>query len=186
VFATSGTSVTSVASGFTGSIVMNVLLTSDDGLTVGSASVAWDNAGTTAGAGTVEWTGVAVAFNMMVPTQFFSPTILGPAGAFIDNAAKKVYAFDGLIAPPLNPPNLPAGTYQIGTVVWNLTGATSNTNISSIIQFGIDGFGVGGSDITGTVSLGGATINVVPEPGTASLLGLGLIGLIMAGRRNRA
>ena len=37
----------------------------------------------------------------------------------------------------------------------------------------------------GTVIYGNATINLVPEPGTVSLLGLGLIGLVVAGRRAR-
>lgn len=185
VFVGSGTSVTDITPGFSGTVAARVLLTSDDGLVVGSTSVQWDNASTLAVAGTAEWIGIAVAFNMMTSaaTATMNPAIPGPAGAFIDNPNRKVYAFDGLIAPPNNPPNMPATTYQVGTVVWSTTGAAGNTNINAFLQFGIDGF-YNPFEVIGT--FGTATINVVPEPGTASLLGLGLIGLIMAGRRNRA
>ena len=183
VFATSGTSVTTITPGFSGTVVMRVILDSDDGLTTASTSVQWDNSGTDAVTGTGEWVGVAVAFNMMnfTVTASMTPQIPG----VIDNVARVVTALDGLVPNPNNPPNLPAGTYQIGTIVWQTSGAAGNTNIASY-KSGLDDFGVGGTFVTGTVSFGGGTINVVPEPGTASLLGLGLIGLIAAGRRNRA
>jgi hypothetical protein len=33
--------------------------------------------------------------------------------------------------------------------------------------------------------VGSHILNIIPEPGTASLMGLGLVGLILAGRRSR-
>jgi len=48
----------------------------------------------------------------------------------------------------------------------------------------IDGLNIEQNAVAGVV-YGSATLNVVPEPGTISLLGLGLVGLILAGRRSR-
>jgi hypothetical protein len=181
VFRGSGTSVTTVAGGSTA--IMDIILTSDDGLIAASTSIAWDNGGTSVSSAT-EWSGAGVAFNTMNKAVItMSPLFLGPAGAFIDNGAQVVYAIDGAIPPPNNPPNLPSGTYNIGTMIW--VADAGQTNISAVITSGIDIF-ASSVDLTGSVSLGTATINPVPEPGTASLLGLGLIGLIAAGRRNRA
>jgi hypothetical protein len=44
---------------------------------------------------------------------------------------------------------------------------------------------LGPSAPPGTFVFGTATVNVIPEPGTVSLLGLGLVGLVLAGRGRR-
>ena len=51
----------------------------------------------------------------------------------------------------------------------------------------LDEFTVAHASVAGSVSLGGpVTITVIPEPGTALLMGLGLAGLAAAGRRRIA
>ena len=180
-------SVTTITPGFSGTLTMAIILNSDDGLTMASTSIFWDNAGTSAGAGTAEWVGIAVTFNMMpggVVTSFFGPGITGPSDAFIQNGLQVVNSFDGVLVPTNNPPNLPAGSYQIGTIVWSITGAVGITIITSGLT-AFDEFRVGGTNITSAVSFGGATINVVPEPATALLLASGLVALAAGRRRLR-
>jgi len=80
--------------------------------------------------------------------------------------------------------NGPGGTFTIGTVEITVDAGDA----LNPIMVGIDGVLVettGG--FTTTVapdSLSGLTI--IPEPTTAALLGLGLVGLVMSGRRGRA
>ena len=77
-----------------------------------------------------------------------------------------------------------AGTWTLGSVNFDLTGTVVGTHeIENFWRVGID-------DIINTVGHlpGGAPgasgyVTVVPEPGTVSLLGLGIVGLVLAGRR---
>ena len=78
--------------------------------------------------------------------------------------------------------NGPGGTFTIGTI--EITVGAGDT-VNPFIRPGLDGFYTA---VVGTTvapdSLTGLTI--VPEPTTAALLGLGLVGLVVSGRRSRA
>jgi hypothetical protein len=84
-----------------------------------------------------------------------------------------------------------AGGYTIGTVVWKVNAGTGDNSASAVVGYlnpGVDGLGGSGFNNISTSALfhGATIVNVVPEPGTAALIGFGLVGLVLAGRRNRA
>ncbi len=174
----SGTNQTTITPGF-GTITAAVIMTTTDGLNSFSTTVFWDNTDTDAVSGTLEWNGF---FGGAV----FGPINPGPAGVFIDNSVPQVASFDGLSLTASILSFGGGGPYQLGTIVW-LTTVAGITNITTGIIPGLDGFTLlSGGVINDSITFNGATINVVPEPATASLLGLGLVGLILAGRRKRA
>jgi PEP-CTERM motif len=82
--------------------------------------------------------------------------------------------------------------YRIGQAFFTADGSVSFDgfdifsgafNLPGIIDTIFDG---NGTEVPqGTIIYGNAAINAIPEPGTVSLLGLGLIGLVLAGRRAR-
>jgi hypothetical protein len=172
----------SVGSGY----CMDVILSSTYDMIVLGSSVTYDSDNGLAVGTIYEWKGPIVGWNRGNPSQWCSP----PAGV-TDNGST-LQSFDCLVAPPNNPPVVAAGTYTIGTIIWNTSATTPGTEtIAAWINDLVDAVG---AVINGTpVALGSADIvvgthilTIVPEPGTASLLGLGLVGLILAGRRSRA
>jgi len=133
-----------------------------------------------------QWLGVALN---MAGTDRFQP--LGALSPTIESGPGSVGfagSFQGTTTNLSLPRTLPAGSYQMGTVTWHYTGnATQDIDIiSGLLNFGIDVTGDATfANMDARTVFNGATI-LVPEPGTAALLGLGLMGLVVAGRRNRA
>jgi hypothetical protein len=75
----------------------------------------------------------------------------------------------------------------VGTVTFLIKAPASDgvdIDVGALIP-GVDAFLEGGTFLVIPFGGTGGTINLIPEPGTASLLGLGLIGLGLAGRRLR-
>jgi hypothetical protein len=77
--------------------------------------------------------------------------------------------------------SLPAGTYVLNTVSFTVDSIpVGGIDIAAFLRQG-DTFGLGGGSVTPTF----IDARVVPEPGTASLVLLGLVGLAIASRNRR-
>jgi hypothetical protein len=118
-----------------------------------------------------------------------------PPGGLVDKGGV-IESFDCLVAPPNNPPALTPGTYRIGTIVWDtsMTDGSPGQQVETVAAYINDLFNGVSANVNGNlitlraadIVVGSHLVTIIPEPGTAALLGLGLVGLILAGRRRRA
>jgi hypothetical protein len=169
----------------TGVRCMDVILTTTDDWIGMGASVTYDSNNGLALASMYEWKGFGVSFNKLGTAI----NNCGVPGGIVDKGGI-IQSFDCIVAPPNAPPQSGPGTWRIGTILWDTSATTLGTEaVSAFIDPLFDGFiaVIDGNiiDISASMVVGTHILTIIPEPGTASLLGLGLVGLILAGRRSR-
>ncbi len=178
IWATSGTSTTSVLASSTG-IVLNVVITTGPGGSSG-AGVSVDYTSMTADFTVVSFTSNPTVGSDPLPLILTTAVDTGTRIETINAASFPPYVGSGLVGAGV--------TFILGTITFDSIGPGGSFGPTSDASGLLDGvLNLAGGDITGATTFNGATINVapVPEPGTLSLLGMGLGGLYVVGRRSR-
>jgi hypothetical protein len=170
IWAATGTDTISGAQATSTDIVLNVVLTAGAADSLG-ASVSIDYSALGAA-------GSVFAFG----STLFTPPLPWGLATASDTGSEIL----NINAGAAGPPGLAAGnSYLLGTITFALNGTPGSFNIFPYIDVptGDDILDGNGDVISGTTAFNSGTA-VVPEPGTLSLLGMGLGGLYVVGRRS--
>ena len=162
---------------------MDVMLYTPLPLTQMSVSVAYDSDNGLQVSRMDEWHGLSLVFDM--PGTLYPCSVTGG----IEDNGGTIQHFDCTVDPPYDQVGEPPGTYRIGTIVWDTSATTTGTELIQAVFAAGDGMlaVVNGNitDVSASVVLGSHVLTIVPEPGTAALVGLGFVGLFLAARRRR-
>jgi len=179
------------AGGFYGPITsglcMDVVLTTTDVLWGIEVSVGYDTADGLEVVSAFAWKGIPQGSGKP-PTGPCSPPLINRAAGDAGWEAS-LHSFGCLGPVASTDVGFYPGTYRLGTIVWD----TSNTNVGDTTIQAFFGAGDGvisvingnAVDIEDSAVMNGVLLNIIPEPSTAALLGLGLMGLVLTARRRR-
>lgn len=191
IFRDSGTSTLDLTGGLQPTAVVDVFMDTEDtsNLQGFSFSVQYDTGGGLVATAATEYTSIF---------QSTAAQVSPPANAVgVNLGLGLAESWDGLTlnALGIGPCPGPTGTvfigtcdptfgYLMGTITLDTSSLTGNSTLTPGVSQPQNGFSAGGLDIDpSTINFNSATIQIVPEPATASLLMLGLAGLVVASRK---
>jgi hypothetical protein len=177
------TSVSFAAGGSGTAIDLDILVTSSGNIDTFDLSARWDGGAQPLVTG-------AVSPYVNGPLTNFVAYPQPPYGTIVQSAAASQGTADRWAEIQQDPknPNIQITNALVGrlTITPNGVGTVAGASTTVTVGAFLAGQGVFLAGAGEALTTNGFTINIVPEPGTASLLGLGLIGLVVAGRRSRA
>ena len=168
-------------------LTLGVFLRNDERIRVATFSLRYDLDGGDEldVARATQWRGVATsASGFFMNGHPLHPVTASFVGSF--SGFGLAFPFDSSLPPAAG---AFAGGYQMGTVVWTVNAgvASDGADIVSGLSLSDEVIVAADSvDISSSVAFGSASVDVVPEPATAALLGLGLAGLAALDRRHGA
>jgi hypothetical protein len=183
VWAGSGNSVTGTS--FTGSEVVTLgvyaIITVPPGADGLQVSVSYDAAALSL----VSCTNANKKVGQYVAGGYFQPA-LGKAAFCNTSVAGIVGQMDQQAALGYLPYLPGPGAIHVADIVFHVVGGSGNTVVQSFFDPIFDGWGSNAHVFSLNATFGSATVNIIPEPTTAILVGAGFLGLLAAGRRRRS